>query len=131
MRYTSPPAGDTGKYGPSPTSADFRALGVATIRRARKVRSVRDLGHAKELKRLLEALLPSSRCAPVTPVGFRSLTVADIVEAVAAAGGPTVDKRRIELSSPIKTLDSHTVKVRLHPEVSANVEVDIDSLGLH
>jgi large subunit ribosomal protein L9 len=101
---------------------------VAQIRRAREVRGVRDLGHANELKRQLEALrvkLPVR--AGDTGRLFGSVTVADIVEAVAAAGGPAVDKRRIELTSPIKTLGSHTVKVRLHPEVSATVDVDVVS----
>jgi large subunit ribosomal protein L9 len=101
---------------------------VATIRRAREVRGVRDLDHANELKRQLEALrVKLSVRAGDTGRLFGSVTVADIVEAVAAAGGPAIDKRRIELSSPIKTLGSHTVKVRVHPEVSATVEVDIVS----
>jgi large subunit ribosomal protein L9 len=99
---------------------------VASIRRAREVRDVRDLGHANEIKSQLEALqvkLPVR--AGDTGRLFGSVTVADIVSAVSAAGGPTIDKRRIELSSPIKTLGSHSVKVRLHPEVSAHVDVDI------
>jgi large subunit ribosomal protein L9 len=99
---------------------------VASIRRAREVRDVRDLGHANEIKKQLEALqvkLPVR--AGDTGRLFGSVTVADIVSAVSAAGGPTIDKRRIELSSPIKTLGSHSVKVRLHPEVSAHVDVDI------
>jgi large subunit ribosomal protein L9 len=101
---------------------------VASIRRAREVRDVRDLGHANEIKKQLEALqvkLPVR--AGDTGRLFGSVTVADIVSAVSAAGGPTIDKRRIELSSPIKTLGSHSVRVRLHPEVSAHVDVDIVS----
>jgi large subunit ribosomal protein L9 len=101
---------------------------VAQIRRAQEVRGVRDLGHANELKRQLEALrvkLPV-RAGEAGRL-FGSVTVADIVDAVAAAGGPAVDKRRVELTSPIKTLGSHTVKVRLHPEVSATVDVDVVS----
>jgi large subunit ribosomal protein L9 len=101
---------------------------VATIRRAREVRGVRDLSHANEMKKQLESLrvrLPVR--AGDTGRLFGSVTVADIVEAVTAAGGPVVDKRRIELTSPIKTLGSHTVKVRLHPEVSATVDVDVVS----
>jgi large subunit ribosomal protein L9 len=101
---------------------------VTSIRRAREVRDVRDLGHANEIKNQLEALqvkLPVR--AGDTGRLFGSVTVADIVSAVSAAGGPTIDKRRIELSSPIKTLGSHSVRVRLHPEVSAHVDVDIVS----
>ena len=42
-----------------------------------------------------------------------------------AAGGPELDRRRIEVTNPIKTVGSHQVSVRLHPEVSASLEVEI------
>ena len=40
-------------------------------------------------------------------------------------GGPDIDKRRVELSSPIKSLGTHEVTVRLHDEVSARVKVEV------
>jgi large subunit ribosomal protein L9 len=49
----------------------------------------------------------------------------DIVAAVAAAGGPEVDKRKIEVGSPIKTVGVHEVTVRLHADVSATVRLDV------
>ena len=99
---------------------------VETIRKARKSREVRDLGHAQELKAELEKL--SVRLA--TRAGesgrlFGSVTVADIAEAVTTSGGPAVDKRKIEITTPIKTVGAHKVSVRLHPEVSATVGVNI------
>ena len=99
---------------------------VETIRKARKSREVRDLGHAPELKAALERL--NVRLA--TRAGesgrlFGSVTVADIAEAVAGSGGPAVDKRKIEIPTPIKTVGTHKVSVRLHPEVSATVGVTI------
>src|SRR5829696_3043300 len=90
---------------------------VASIKRAREVREVRDLGHATEIKNQLESLsvrLPTR--AGESGRLFGSVTVSDIVAAVKAAGGPDIDKRRIELGSPIKTIGSHRVSVRLHPE---------------
>ncbi|MGH3741692.1 MAG: 50S ribosomal L9 C-terminal domain-containing protein [Micromonosporaceae bacterium] len=45
--------------------------------------------------------------------------------AVKNAGGPEIDKRRIEVGSPIKTLGSHQISVRLHAEVAAKVEVEV------
>ena len=56
---------------------------------------------------------------------FGSVGPADIAEAVREAGGPVLDRRRIEVRDPIKTLGSHQVRVRLHPEVSAWVDIDI------
>jgi large subunit ribosomal protein L9 len=56
---------------------------------------------------------------------FGSVTVADIVAAVSRAGGPQIDKRRIELGAPIKTVGAHRVTVKLHPEVSATLALDV------
>ena len=55
---------------------------------------------------------------------FGSITAQDIAEALKAQGHP-VDRRRIELEHPIKTLGHHTVSVRLHPEVHAEVHVTV------
>ena len=41
------------------------------------------------------------------------------------ARGPELDRRRIEVRDPIKTVGEHQVRVRLHPEVSAPVEIEI------
>jgi len=55
---------------------------------------------------------------------FGSITTQDIADGLAAQG-QTVDKRRIELGHPIKALGEHTVIVRLHPEVHADVRVTV------
>jgi large subunit ribosomal protein L9 len=55
---------------------------------------------------------------------FGSITAQDIADALAAQGHQ-VDRRRIELEHPIKTLGHHTVGVRLHPEVHAEVRVSV------
>ena len=54
---------------------------------------------------------------------FGSVTTADIAAAVKAAGGPELDRRRIEIRNPIKTVGAHQVAVRLHPEVTATLDV--------
>jgi len=55
---------------------------------------------------------------------FGSVTAADIAEAIAAQGHE-VDRRRIELDQPIRHVGEHTVAVRLHPEVHADVRVTV------
>ena len=55
---------------------------------------------------------------------FGSITAQDIADALAAQGHQ-VDRRRIELEHPIKTLGQHTVGVRMHPEVHAEVRVSV------
>jgi large subunit ribosomal protein L9 len=99
---------------------------IETIRRGRELHEIRDLGDAKDVKGRLEGLrvkLPVR--AGDTGRLFGSVTVADIVAAVSKAGGPQVDRRRVEVGSPIKTVGSHEVTVRLHPEVSATVAVEV------
>jgi large subunit ribosomal protein L9 len=102
---------------------------IATIRRARDVRGVRDLGQARDLAAQLGGLTVRLG-ARVGSSGrlFGSVTAADVVDAVEAAGGPKLDRRRVELTSPIKTAGTHTVSVRLHPEVAATVPVEVVSL---
>jgi large subunit ribosomal protein L9 len=56
---------------------------------------------------------------------FGSITAADVAEAVRAAGGPALDRRRIDLGGAIKTIGTHRVSVRLHPEVAATVDVEV------
>ena len=101
---------------------------VATIKRARDVRGVRDLGHAAEIKSQLEGLtisLPTRAGAGGRLFG--SVTAADVAGAVKRAGGPDIDRRRIELPGPIKATGTHTVTVRVHPEVVATLTVDVSS----
>jgi len=99
---------------------------ITSIRRGREVREVRDQDQAGDIKRELESLDVK---IPVRAGSggrlFGAVTVADIVDAVGQAGGPQVDKRRIEIGQPIKTVGAHTVTVRLHPEVTASVSLEV------
>jgi large subunit ribosomal protein L9 len=87
---------------------------------------VRDLGHARELKTELEGLAVqlTGRAGGGGRL-FGAITVADIATAVSKAGGPTLDRRRIEITTPIKTVGTHRVAVRLHPEVAATLGLTI------
>jgi large subunit ribosomal protein L9 len=55
---------------------------------------------------------------------FGSITAADIAAALAAQGHK-IDKRKIELDHPIKSLGDHSVALRLHPEVQAEIRVAV------
>ncbi len=55
---------------------------------------------------------------------YGSVSVRDIVETL-AADGATVEKSMVILEKPIKTLGVFDVRVRLHPEVSVNVQVNV------
>jgi large subunit ribosomal protein L9 len=60
---------------------------------------------------------------------FGSVTVNEIADALEAKG-VQVEKRRIELDHPIKTLGVHEVEVRLHREVSAHIQVEVVPMGV-
>ncbi len=55
---------------------------------------------------------------------FGSITAQDVADALAAQG-QAIDKRRIELEHPIKTLGDHMVSIRLHADVHAEVRVSV------
>ena len=99
---------------------------VTVIKRARSAREIRDLGQANEVRAQLEGLKVSLRARAGTGGRlFGSVTAAEVVDAVRAAGGPALDRRRLELSGQIKTTGSHNVQVKLHPEVTATFPVNV------
>ncbi len=55
---------------------------------------------------------------------FGSVTSMDIAEALKAEG-IEVDKKRIQLEEPIKRLGEYTIAVKLHPEVTAELNVQV------
>jgi large subunit ribosomal protein L9 len=104
---------------------------VAQIRRGREVREIADLGQAQDVAAQLGSLTVSlpARAGQGGRL-FGSVTAADVVDAVKAAGGPTLDKRRVELpAAHIKTVGTHTVSVRLHPEVAAPITLEVTAEG--
>ncbi len=99
---------------------------VEQIRRARKIHEIATIEQANEIKARLEGVkvrlaVRSGEAGRL----FGSVTQADVASAIKAAGGPEVDKRRVELGAPIKTLGAHATSVRLHPEVAAKVTVEV------
>jgi large subunit ribosomal protein L9 len=98
---------------------------VESIRAAREAHAVHDLEEAQQIKGRLEAEAVNVSVRAVESGRlFGAVTVSDIADALAATG-VTVDKRRIEVGNPIKALGSHDVAVRVHPEVRAEVRLNV------
>lgn len=99
---------------------------ITSITRAREAREIRTVEAAEEAKKALESLkvILSERAGDGGRL-FGSVTPAEIVSAVKAAGGPDLDRRRVQVSSPIKSIGSYQVQVRLHPEVSATLNLTV------
>jgi large subunit ribosomal protein L9 len=59
---------------------------------------------------------------------YGSVTSMDIADLIKARG-IALDRRRIMLDAPLKTLGTHKVPIRLHPDVIAEVEVAVTKEG--
>lgn len=99
---------------------------IETLQRTRAAREVKSLEEAKSMAGQLAALSVTLRArAGGSGRLFGSVSSTDIVEAVKGAGGPELDRRRVELHGAIKATGKHTVTVRIHPEVAAEVTLDV------
>ena len=102
---------------------------IAQIKRARDAREIRDLGHAREIKADLEKLTVTlSARAGKDGRLFGSITPNDIATAVKDAGGPILDRKRIQLDEHIKSTGQHTVTVELHPDVVATLPLTVQAV---
>jgi large subunit ribosomal protein L9 len=99
---------------------------ITQIKRARDAREIRGLDHAREIKAQLEGLKVTlnARAGDGGKL-FGSVTQSDVVEAIKSAGGPLVDKKRVNLPGHIKTTGDHTVTVELHADVVASVPLTV------
>ncbi len=99
---------------------------VAVIKRARSAREIRDLGHATEVKNRLEALsVKLAVRAGDSGRLYGSVTPTEIVGAVKSAGGPELDRRRVQLPGAVKSVGDYKVQVKLHPEVTATFTLSV------
>jgi ribosomal protein L9 len=102
---------------------------IAQIKRSRDAREIRDLGHAREIKADLEKLTVTlSARAGKDGRLFGSITPNDIATAVKDAGGPILDRKRIQLDEHIKSTGQHTVTVELHPDVVATLPLTVQAV---
>ena len=99
---------------------------VELIKRARAAREIRTLEDAQAVAGQLQRLtVRLKRRAGSNGRLFGSIGATDIAEAVRGAGGPDIDRRKIVVVDPIKTAGSYKVQVRLHPEVTASVGIEV------
>lgn len=99
---------------------------IEAIRKARAKRAHDSVDAAAIVRDMLEG----ARYTVAARAGaggrlFGAVTTQEIAAAVVAAGGPTLDRRKIEAKQHIKTVGTHQVVVHLHEGVSAKVTVEV------
>jgi large subunit ribosomal protein L9 len=96
------------------------------MRRSRDLRDAKDREAAELVAR---TLVPVVIRIPVRASGdnrlFGSVTSSDIAAAVAEQTGVEIDRRRLHLEDPIKSLGTHEVPVKLHSDVEFRVTVEV------
>ena len=99
---------------------------VEQIKSARAAREHATIEDAQDLKLKLEA----TKVRLTVKAGaegrlFGSVKTADIASAVEAAGIGTVDKRKIEIGAPIKTVGQHEATIKLRDDINATITLQV------
>ena len=99
---------------------------VASIRAARDARVIHDREEAVALKNTLE----SNKVRLAVKAGaegrlFGSVKTADVADAVKTAGLGELDKRKIHITSPIKSVGEHEATVRLAEDLTAVITLQV------
>jgi large subunit ribosomal protein L9 len=99
---------------------------VASIRAAREARAIATHEEAVALKETLE----SNTVKLAVKAGaegrlFGSVKTGDVADAVKAAGLGELDKRKIQITSPIKSVGEHEATVRLGDELTAVITLQV------
>jgi large subunit ribosomal protein L9 len=99
---------------------------ATAMRRARDLRDAKDRESAQLVARTLVPMV--IRIPARSGSGgrlFGSITSTDVVDAVSQQAKVTLDRRRLHLDEPIKSLGIHEVPVKLHADVEFRVTVEV------
>ena len=109
------------------TTANMRRL--SEEKKKYDAKTLHEKGLAEQVARKVDGLrLVIAKKAGEADVLYGSVTPSDIADALAERG-IEVDRRRVEVAEPIKRLGEHTVHVRFHRDVVAELIVDVQPLA--
>ena len=93
-----------------------------------KDRETRERADAEKIKATLDGLelVVQARSGEGGRL-FGSVTSTDLVDAIRKKTGIKLDKRRLELEEPIKSIGNHSIKVRLMPGTMASLNVKVEA----
>jgi len=99
---------------------------VQDILKQKQRKLEREKAKAKEMAEKIDGLvIEIARPVGVTGKLYGAITVSEIAEHIKEKTGVEMDKRKIMLKAPIKNVGRYTIPVKLHPEVSATIVVDV------
>ncbi|GAA5145440.1 50S ribosomal protein L9 [Microbacterium pseudoresistens] len=99
---------------------------VDQIRNARQARAIHDRDDAVALKNAIEAATVRLAVKAGSEGRlFGSVKTGDVADAVEAAGVGAIDKRKVHITAPIKSVGQHEATVRLHDDVTAVITLQV------
>jgi large subunit ribosomal protein L9 len=109
-------------------ASDGAIAQAQAMRRSRDVRDAADRTAAEEIARqLVPQVITLSARAGAGGRLFGSITTTDVVDAVQAQTGLSIDRRKVHLEEPIRDVGTHRVNVKLHSDVEFPVTVEVSA----
>ncbi|MHB8592734.1 MAG: 50S ribosomal protein L9 [Acidimicrobiales bacterium] len=107
-------------------ATDGMTAQAAAMRRGRDLRDAKDRDAAEAVAGVLgAATITVTARAGAEGRLFGSVTAQDVAEAVQSQTGAVLDRRKIHLDEPIKSLGAHAVPVVLHDDLDAEITVEV------
>ena len=99
---------------------------ATAMRRSRDLKDAKDRESAEVVARTLvpKVITITARAGSEGKL-FGSVTATDIITAVSEQAGVDLDRRKLQLDEPLKTLGTHHVPVKLHSDVQFPVTVEV------
>ena len=99
---------------------------VQEVLKQKKRKLEREKTKAKEIAEKIDGLvIEIARPVGVTGKLYGAVTVSEIADKIKELAGVEVDKKKIMLKTPIKNVGRYNLQVKLHPEVTATITVDV------
>jgi large subunit ribosomal protein L9 len=99
---------------------------AAAMRRSRDLKDAKDREAGETIARkLVPMVITLSARAGGEGKLFGSITSQDVVNAVAEQAGVELDRRKVHLDDPIRTIGTHEVPVKLHSDVQFRITVEV------
>ena len=99
---------------------------VQDILKQKQRKLEREKAKAQEIAEKIDGMvIEIARPVGVTGKLYGAITVSEIAEKIKEKAGVEVAKRKIMLRAPIKNVGRYNIPVKLHPEVSATIVVDV------